>query len=438
MLRLTDAGRAAMMDGNNRQMNAIQLRSMQIGDGLGPGDEMDDSRTALRSERDSEVVVGTTMVSGRLAVRASYTPADVYSVTEVGLIARIGAGGAEFLFAYFAVPAAADAVATTASGVSLIIAGVIDVTNSAAELNVTVDASITFGGPGTFVELSDVPDVITAARYARGNNTGTAIEWGEAPPVVATEGDLPAVGAAVASSYVVEDYNGEGRPTLALRDGGVWRYLASRGWVAAQIAGIVDSAPEDLNTLREIAAALNNNANLAAALLAAIAGRVVRAGDTMAGALHLHVVADDADDDRAVYASWVMARLAERPMIPQKYLHYSGGSTGIEITGSGSGGNAGAAVALSESIAGFRFIEVYGWWYKSAAESLPLRSIPIPVPDIPRARDENTRFLFEPLTQVGGDARVIPWLANNMELRFQHGQGRGTIYIRAVIGWGGP
>ena len=225
MLRLTDAGRTAMADGNNRALNAIQLRSLQIGDGLGPGGEADDARAALRSERNSAALTGTTMAAARLAVRATVMPTDAYSVTEAGIIARIGDAGVEFLLAYWAVPTAGDALATTVADISLIVAGVLDIRNSAAEVNVTVAVNITFGGPGVFVELSDVPDYISAAEYLKGNNTGTALVWDEAPPVVATEGDLPAPAAAVNSTYKVTSFGATARPALALKRNNAWRYL---------------------------------------------------------------------------------------------------------------------------------------------------------------------------------------------------------------------
>ena len=310
MLRLTDAGRAAMMDGTNRQMRAIQIRSLQIGDGLGPGGAADDSRVALRSERGSDAVVGTTMVSGRLAVRATFTPTTVYAVTEVGLIARIGNSGADFLFAYLVVPDTADAVATTVSGFTLIIAGVIDASNSVAEMNVTIDASITFGGPATWVDLNDTPGMISPDRYARGNNTGTAIVWGEAPPRVSTEAALPAPAPAVASTYAVVDYDGTGRPAIAQLSGGVWVFSPTRQWAAALVST-----------------------------------RVSKAGDTMSGDLRTVTPAANDDSRKAANTEWVMARLAE------------GGGTIIandtdliEATASD--------IALSASLAGFRWLRV--------------------------------------------------------------------------------
>lgn len=307
MLRLTDAGRAALADATNRAVNNVQLRSFAIGSGTGPGGEMDDSRAALRSQQNRADLTGTTLVSGRLAVRAEFAPTSVFAVTEAGILARIGDAGAEFLLAYWAVADVADALATTISGVTLIVAGVLDVTHAAAEVDVTVSADITFGGPGTLVALTDAPDQFDADKYFRANNAGTAGIWDEAPPVVATEAALPALAAAVQSTYLVRDYDGTGRPVLALKAGGAWWYAhvpenfplattaragvveletsletvagigttrATTGaGVAAAIAALVDAAPTELNTLNELAAALADDPNFAATINAALALR---------------------------------------------------------------------------------------------------------------------------------------------------------------------
>ena len=307
MLRLTDAGRAALADATNRAVNNVQLRSFAIGSGLGPGGAMDDSRTTLRSQQNRANLTGTTMVSGRLAVRAEFAPTSVYSVTEAGIVARIGAAGAEFLLAYWAVADVADALATTVSGVTLIVAGVIDVTHASAEVDVTVSANITFGGPGTLVALTDAPNHFDADKYLRANNAGTAGIWDEAPPVLATEAALPAVAAAVQSTYLVRSYAGTGFPVLALKAGGAWRYVHVPGnfplattaragiveletegetvtgtgttrattgaGVAAALAALVDAAPTELNTLNELAAALGDDRNFAATINAALALR---------------------------------------------------------------------------------------------------------------------------------------------------------------------
>ena len=266
-----------MTDGSNRAMQAVQLRKMAIGDGTGPGGEADDSRTALRSQKMSVALVGTTMASGRLAVRATFEPPEAFSVTEAGIIARVGDAGSEFLFAYYAVASGVDAVAAVVNGTPLILAGVLDVSNAAADINVTVSADITFGGPGTLVALTDVPNLIAPHRYLRGNSAGTAVEWNEAPAVVATEAALPAPAQAVATTYAVANYAASGEPVIAQLAAGQWWYTPTRTWVRAQVAALAGAAPAALDTVVELAAALKNNPAIVDELLAAIGLRLTQA-----------------------------------------------------------------------------------------------------------------------------------------------------------------
>ena len=51
----------------------------------------------------------------------------------------------------------------------------------------------------------------------------------------------------------------------------IWNAKATTAYVDEKVAGIVDSAPENLNTLNELAAALNDNANFASTVLELIA-----------------------------------------------------------------------------------------------------------------------------------------------------------------------
>lgn len=55
--------------------------------------------------------------------------------------------------------------------------------------------------------------------------------------------------------------------------------------VDGQIAAVINAAPAALDTLFELAAALNNDANFATTMTNALAGKVAKAGDTMTGNL---------------------------------------------------------------------------------------------------------------------------------------------------------
>ena len=59
----------------------------------------------------------------------------------------------------------------------------------------------------------------------------------------------------------------------------------SKAYVDAQVAGVVDSAPATLDTLNELAAALNDDANFATTTTNNIAAKLALAGGTMTGAI---------------------------------------------------------------------------------------------------------------------------------------------------------
>ena len=171
-LRITDAGRAALADGANRGTNKIRLTKMAIGDGSGPGGAADDGRTALRNQRAVVALGGTTMVSGRIAVRGEFNPAAAYGVSELGLLGQVGAG-AEELYAYWT--DAGELLASTVSGTRLVIAGSLDIAPAEAEVAVTVDASISLGDPalsGAVTAVSARVDALAAADTALGTRVG--------------------------------------------------------------------------------------------------------------------------------------------------------------------------------------------------------------------------------------------------------------------------
>ena len=226
-LRLTAAGRAALADGTNRQTRNVQLRALVLGDGTNPGDD-DDARTALRSQQDRQAVTGATDAAGRIALRATYTPSATYAVTETGVIARIGAGGAEFLLGYWAAPNAAAALVQAVSDTTLVVTAIVDVTDSEAEVAVDAATSLTLANPGTLLGLSDTPAAYAAGVYLRANAAGDAAVWRQAPPVVATEADLPAAATTPQSTYLVTNYDGSGYPALAIQAGGTWYFCWAR------------------------------------------------------------------------------------------------------------------------------------------------------------------------------------------------------------------
>ena len=61
--------------------------------------------------------------------------------------------------------------------------------------------------------------------------------------------------------------------------------IANTAFVAQAVATLVNSAPETLDTLQELAKALNNDPNFTTTMLNLLAGKVSKSGDTMTGAM---------------------------------------------------------------------------------------------------------------------------------------------------------
>lgn len=103
------------------------------------------------------------------------------------------------------------------------------------------------------------------------NNQGTIVELGTNPTAVNTGSITTTSG--TAGSWTVTGTLTVSAPSNATD-------AASKGYVDAQIASVIDSAPDALNTLNELAQALNDDANFANNVL-------LKAGGTMTGNLNM-------------------------------------------------------------------------------------------------------------------------------------------------------
>ena len=326
---------------------------LALGSGTGSGDQS--ARVALETQHDIEAVTGVAApAAARIPIRADYMPAQAYAVTEVGLFAQIGAG-AEFLCAYWIAESAADAVAAAAVNTTLVIAGIIEVQSAAADIAVAPAVNISIGAP---------TNVVYQTQHATVDQRGilelaTLLE-GRA----GTDND---------------------RAITALVLAGVLTSYATTAALDQRFTDLIGAAPVTLDTIHEIAAWLGNDANLATAIMNAVAGRVRRAGDTMTGALDLVSPDDDDDSQNAAPTSWVLARLREMGVIQQKYLYYNGTATGLVLDVD----DAGTLINLEHDITD---IPVYRGACVAETgvdpnDDEPLRSMPTAVADIPVARD---------------------------------------------------
>ncbi len=81
--------------------------------------------------------------------------------------------------------------------------------------------------------------------------------------------------------------------------------IATTAFVSTAVANLVDGAPALLDTLNELAAAINDDENFASSIGTSIGEKVAKSGDTMTGALTLH--ADPSSDMHAATKQYVDA-----------------------------------------------------------------------------------------------------------------------------------
>ena len=178
VFHLTDAGRAALVDGASRGTVAVTFTKMAIGDVAAmPGVDYR-ARTALRNQRLQSALVAATSVASSVAVSAEFagTPGEQpWEVREAGLLAQVGAGP-EFLALYGAVLASDDQIADIVAGVDVTIGAVVRVDSSAAVVAVAVAPDITVAGVTRFRDLADTPDAIAPGAYYRADAEGVALE----------------------------------------------------------------------------------------------------------------------------------------------------------------------------------------------------------------------------------------------------------------------
>ena len=181
MLRLTDAGRALLADGMTRSMRGVTFTHIALGSGRRAQSgtpEGDDSRTALRNERDRLVPVGETAIAGRINLCAERMGGGSYSLTEIGLYGQHDTDPA-MLVAYEALEVGDAPWTELAGGLLVMIAVTLDVVTGAGAVSVMPTLTARFEGASSFLDLTDTP--ATYANHARSlvlvNGAGTGVEF---------------------------------------------------------------------------------------------------------------------------------------------------------------------------------------------------------------------------------------------------------------------
>jgi len=170
--------------------------------------------------------------------------------------------------------------------------------------DILIKRSTTTGAVPTTGDLSTGELAInTVDKRLFTNNSGTIVEIGTAPTSLAVTnnttvgGTLGVTGnttlstvstsgaATIASGSVTGNFSVAGTLTVATPSNST--DAASKGYVDTAVANVIDSAPGALDTLNELAAAINDDANFATTITNSIATKLPLAGGTMTGDITL-------------------------------------------------------------------------------------------------------------------------------------------------------
>ena len=128
----------------------------------------------------------------------------------------------------------------------------------------------------------------TADKRVYTNNAGTIVELGTYPSSLNVTGNTDLDGtlnvdgaSTLASGTVTGNWTVTGTLTVSTPTNST--DAASKGYVDTAVANVIDAAPGALDTLNELAAAINDDANFATTITNSIATKLALAGGTMTG-----------------------------------------------------------------------------------------------------------------------------------------------------------
>ena len=251
-LRLTDLGRNAILDDENVGTKAVRITKMALGAGSGTGGGDDDGRTTLRDQRDIVAATGSASVAGQIAVRGEFTSANAYAATEMGLFARIGAAGAEFLFAYWTDDG--TVFINKPASLRIIVATTIALVRSAAAVEVTLAPEIAVGTVAALLDLTDSPNsyVNAAKKKVVVKEDGTGVEFA----------------AGLLDHEAADD--------AETRAGALRTKAVTPAGLKAVVDDLLNGAPGALDTLNELADALGDDPNFSVTVMALINARLTQ------------------------------------------------------------------------------------------------------------------------------------------------------------------
>jgi hypothetical protein len=143
----------------------------------------------------------------------------------------------------------------------------------------TVDKRLFTNNSGTIVEIGTTPTSLAVTNNTTVGGT-LGVTGNTTLSTVSTSG-----AATLASGSVTGNFSVAGTLTVATPSNST--DAASKGYVDTAVANVIDSAPGALDTLNELAAAINDDANFATTITNSIATKLPLAGGTMTGDITL-------------------------------------------------------------------------------------------------------------------------------------------------------
>jgi len=138
--------------------------------------------------------------------------------------------------------------------------------------------------------LDDVSDAVSNATVDQSTLAGEGIDWNAGTSQFDIDSTVVTLNKSqTLTNKTLTSPSLQGTPTTNTADPlSNNNVVASTAYVDAAVAVVVSSAPETLNTLKELSDALGADANFATTVSNNIGTKVSKAGDTMTGALTLH------------------------------------------------------------------------------------------------------------------------------------------------------
>ena len=184
-------------------------------------------------------------------------------------------------------------VATNITNVNTVATNVSDVNNFADRYTISATApSSPSEGDLWFDSTNDVMKVYDGSAFVSSQAfaSATTEDLSDVSTTQATD-DQVLVYDASSSTYVPTNYSLQAitdagattTNTISVATPTADAHAATKAYVDSEVAGIVDSAPDSLNTLNELAAALNDDSDFATTTTNSIATKLAKAGGTMTG-----------------------------------------------------------------------------------------------------------------------------------------------------------